>query len=334
MARILDRDAREELNKRRREAARENLVDFTTFTFGLYRPDPAHRLIASALDRVVSGDLKRLMIFAPPQSGKSQLVSVHLPAFWLGHHPNDPVILCTYAASLAHNKSREARNLVESQEYAELFPNVATDGTSRAVDHWELAPPLRGGLLAAGVGGPITGHGAKLGAIDDPFENWEQAYSPTIREKVWEWWRGTFRTRIWEDGAIILVLTRWHEDDLAGRILLDQGDQWEVLRLSATGETQQDRDKRNEKIGLEVGLPDPLEREVGEALCPTRFSIGALAQIKVDVGTIVWESQYMGCPVRPEGNRFKRSWFKIVDTYPRQVAKENTLQSHDNDYIT
>jgi len=261
------------------------------------------------------------MIFAPPQHGKSQLASVHLPAFWMAKRPNDPIILTSYAASLAYNKSREARNLVESQEYADLFPEVETDRASRAVDHWELAYPNRGGMLAAGVGGPITGHGAALGVIDDPFENWQQAHSQTIRDRVWDWYRTTFRTRVWENGAILLIMTRWHEDDLAGRLLLDQGDQWTVLRLPALGETQDDRDKRNKRLGLEVGGPDPLGREPGDPLCPTRFSAAALAELRKDVGSLAWEGQYMGSPTLPEGNRFKRAWFPIVEAAPARARR-------------
>ena len=313
------RKFQKEKNRRRIEAARQHLLDFTTYTFGMYKPDPAHELIAETLDRVVSGECRRLMIFAPPQHGKSEMASVRLPAFWLANRPNDPVILCSYAASLAQSKSRQARATVESQEYAELFPEIQTDRASRAVDHWELAHPNRGGLLAAGVGGPITGHGAALGIIDDPFENWAQAQSETIRRNVWEWYRTTFRTRVWENGAIVIIMTRWHEDDVCGRILVDQGEDWEVLRLPATGETQEDRDSRNEKLGLPTGLPDPLGREEGEALCPRRFSIGALAMLKRDVGVLGWEAEYMGCPTLPEGNRFKREWFRITDAAPAKM---------------
>ena len=316
---ILTRESTEELNKRDRDDARSHLLDFTNYTFPQYKADPAHELIAETLDRVVKGEVKRLMVFAPPQHGKSELASVRLPAYWLANRPHDPVILCSYAASLAQSKSRQARAIVESQEFEELFPDTITDGASRAVDHWELAHPHRGGLLAAGVGGPITGHGAALGIIDDPFENWEQAQSETIRRKIWEWYRTTFRTRVWENGAIVIIMTRWHEDDLCGRILLDQGDEWEVLRLPATGETQEDRDSRNEKLGLPAGLPDPLGREVGEALCPSRFSIGALATLKRDVGVLGWEAEYMGCPTLPEGNRFKREWFKLIDQAPANM---------------
>jgi predicted phage terminase large subunit-like protein len=321
MRRALAEAAREELNRQRQEAARSNLLDFTNFTFERYKPDPAHGLIAQKLDRVVAGNLSRLMIFAPPQHGKSELASVRLPAFWLAHRPDDPIILTSYAASLAYNKSRQARDILESPEYADLFPDIETDRASRAVDHWELAPPHRGGMLAAGVGGPITGHGAALGIIDDPFENWQQAHSQTIRDRVWGWYRTTFRTRVWENGAIVLIMTRWHEDDLAGRLLLDQAERWEVLRLPATGETQEDRDRRNKRLGIPAGQPDPLGREPGEPLCPSRYSAEALAELRDDVGSLAWEGQYMGSPTLPEGNRFKRAWFPIVDAAPAKATR-------------
>ena len=175
--------------------------------------------------------------------------------------------------------------------------------------------------MAAGVGGPITGHGARLGIIDDPFENWEQAQSPTIRDKVWEWWRTTFRTRIWEDGAIVLIMTRWHEDDLAGRLLREQADRWAVLRLPALAETQEERDENDRRLGLPTGRLDPLGRRPGEPLCPKRFSLEALEEIRRDVGPLAWAAEYQGVPRAPEGNRFKRHWFPIVDAAPVQARR-------------
>ncbi len=168
-------------------------------------------------------------------------------------------------------------------------------------------------MLAVGVGGPVTGHGGLLGIIDDPFENWEQSQSLTIRDRVWEWWRTTFRTRIWEHGVIVLIQTRWHEDDLAGRLLQDQPGRWAVLRLPAVAETQDERDENNRRLGLPQGALDPLGRQAGEPLCPTRFSSEALSQLRRDVGSQAWFSQYMGVPRAPEGNRFKRDWFAIFD---------------------
>lgn len=261
------------------------------------------------------------MIFAPPQHGKSELVSVRLPALWLGRRPDEPVILSSYGASLAEWHSSQARACVESEAYAELFPDVHTRQDSRSKQMWRIEGK-RGGMLAVGVGGPITGHGAMLGIIDDPFENWEQAQSITERNRVWNWWRGTFRTRIWESGAIILVMTRWHEDDLAGRLLSEQGKSWSVLRLPALAETQEERDKSCELVGLPKGQADPLGRAPGEALCPQRFSESALLAIQTDVGSIVWFAEYQGTPRAPEGNKFKRAWFKITDeAWPKQARR-------------
>ena len=314
----LVQQAADELLRRRR--ARRDLLNFTNYTFPQYTADPVHQLIAGHLDRVVGGEIQRLMIFAPPQHGKSELASVRLPAYWLGRRPDDPVILSSYGASLAYSKSRQARQIVESSEYANVFPGARTRSDSRAVDHWEMAGH-RGGLLAVGVGGPVTGHGAMLGLIDDPFENWEQAQSQVIRDKVWDWWRTTYRTRIWERGVIVLIMTRWHEDDLAGRLIAEQGDQWAILRLPAVAETQEERDFNNKRIGLPAGLPDPLGRAPGEALAPRRYSKAALDSLKRDVGELGWWSEYQGVPRAPEGTRIKRHMLEIVEMAPYQARR-------------
>lgn len=309
----------EELQKAAQLAlARGSLLHFTNYTFPKYVADEAHALIASYLDEMVEGTLKRLMIFAPPQHGKSELAAVRLPAYWMGRRPDDNVILCSYGGTLAQSKSRNTREVVEGAEYRHLFPEVNTSVARRAVQHWEIMPPHRGGMVAVGVGGPVTGHGAELGIIDDPFENWERAQSATERNRVWEWWKGTFRTRVREDGAIVLIMTRWHEDDLAGRLLRDHADEWTVLRLPAMAESQEERDINNERMGLPVGDPDPLGRDAGAPLCPQRFSSKALEGLKVDVGPQVWSAEYQGSPVLPEGNRFKREWFEYVDVSPRK----------------
>ncbi len=295
--------------------ARGNFLSFINYTFPNYVPDPAHELITDVLTEVLRGNLKRVMLFAPPQHGKSEIVSVRFPAFWFAHRPNDPVILCSYAASLATSKSWEARSVVESPEYRALFPGIDTDRSSRAKDEWRIKG-YRGELVAAGVRGPIAGHGALCGIIDDPFKNRQEAFSRVRREEVWNWWRSTFRPRIWEGGAVVIVTTRWHEDDLAGRLLQGQRDKWKVIRLPALAESQEDRDKANTRIGLESGVPDPLGREPGEALCPQRFSRAALHETKEDVGNYVWFSQFQGSPKPPEGGRIKRVWFEIVDRVP------------------
>lgn len=515
----------------------------------------------------------------------SELTSVRLPAYWFAQNPDQPIILTSYASSLAESKSRQARDIVESSDYKILFPDIKTDDQSRSVTNWRIAGH-RGELIAAGVGGPITGHGARLGIIDDPIENWEQAQSETVRKAIYDWYRTTFRTRIWEGGSIVLIQcmvggtpvlmadgterplckvkvgdhiatydkgeisvsrvsnwrnngpdhvfmirmasgatvkanarhpflveeggrtgwqrtaslkkgsiilkvtgesgrglpaprmdvtnqpdakvcaphtitsidgqpvsgplqsilhraarrisaiitglvprsisaswmdkgeyvpfarnpqqvriqgsigkgtsalttamtversedfsattatlpldtekqqkffslplstyrivrdtvievipsgvedvfdievektenfianglvshnTRWHEDDLAGKLLAERTGEWQVLHLPAIAETQKERDAYNKEIGLPEGLPDPLGREPGEPLAPRRYSLAALESLRHDVGALGWNAEYQGRPKAPEGNRFKREWFHIVDIAPKKL---------------
>lgn len=315
--------AAEEVLTRRR--ARGSLLHFTKYTYPQYIADPVHELIAGVLDQVVAGSINRLMIFAPPQHGKSELVSVRLPAYWLGRRSDDPIILSSYGADLAESKSRQTRDVVQSSEYKALFGDLSPSEIpvmlrldSRAVRRWQLAG-RRGSMLAVGVGGPVTGHGAALGIIDDPFENWEQAQSETFRDKVWDWYRGTFRTRIWEGGAIVLIMTRWHEEDLAGRLLRDQPGDWTVLRLPALAETQEERDYNDRRMGVATGQADPLRREPGEALAPSRYSAGEMTRIRRDVGSLVFAAEYQGAPTAAEGTLIKRNWLQVVPNPPTEV---------------
>ncbi len=304
-----------ELN--RRQAARDNLANFAGYTGPDYVAEPFHRAIAGRLDQVVAGSLKRLIILAPPQHGKSRLVSVALPASWLGKHPHEPVIMSSYAATLIESKSRQARELIRAGEFGKVFPDVRLSRQSQAVNYWELAKPNRGSLLAVGVGGPITGHGGRLGIIAAPFENWEQAQAPTYRNRVWDWYRGTFRTRIWEDGAIVIIMTRWHEDDLIGRLMdSESAGEWEILRLPAIAESQADRDENNKFLKMPTGEVDPLGRQAGEPLAPNRFSLTALESLRADVGALAWSAEYQGVPRPPEGAFFKRQWFNVLDVMP------------------
>lgn len=159
------------------------------------------------------------------------------------------------------------------------------------------------------------------GIVDDPIENWEQAQSPTVRESIWQWWRSTFRTRIWEDGAIVFVATRWHEDDLAGRLLAEGSEKWKVLRLPALAETQEERDANNQRLGLLTGQPDPLGREPGQPLCPQRFSLEALEEIRGAVGEMVWGAEYQGVPRQPSGERLSTDLFQIVEEVPKEAKR-------------
>lgn len=334
--RLSRQDAARELIARRQ--ARNNLIAFAQYTYPGYVADPMHELIASKLDRVVAGEIRRLMIFAPPQHGKSLLTSVLFPAYWMGKRPNDPVIISSYAADLAHSKSRESRGIVEGHEYRALFGDlvskafvpIVTSPDSRAVDEWHLKIPYRGGMRAVGVGGGLTGFPGMLGIIDDPMAGWKEAQSRTERDNAREWYKSVFRTRIWEGGAIVIIMTRWHEDDLAGWLLKTQAGLWEVLRLPALAETQEQRDRNNVYLGLPEGLPDPLGREPGEPVAPRRFSKNALLEIKTESGSVVWGALYDGVPRPAEGNRWKRHWFEIVDAVPVRAKRIRYWDKADN----
>jgi hypothetical protein len=226
----------------RQKAARKGILDFTTYTFPQYIVDPFHKNVATALDHVVFGDdpdYQYVMLFAPPQHGKSELVSTRLPPFWLAHNPDLPVALVSYAAKLADRNSRAARSVLQDPRFREIpfKSRIRPDMDNWRVYDWHI----RGGkgfTLAVGVGGAITGHGFGLIIIDDPIESWAHGQSETIRETTWQWWLGTLKTRLWEGGRIVLMMTRWNKDDLAGRILeeegrVEEGGRWKVLSYAA-----------------------------------------------------------------------------------------------------
>lgn len=312
--------AAQELLTRRK--ARTHYMSFVQYVSPYYKADPFHIAVAEALEKVVRGETTKLMIFAPPQHGKTLLTSEHLPAFWLGMFPDDPVLIASYGARRAYDNSRKARNLLERPEYQRLFGNlgptdvvpVETSDDSRAADQWALAYPHRGGVLAAGVGGAITGFGAKLAIIDDPVKDWKEAQSATIRESTWEWYQNTFLTRVWEGGRIVLIQTRWHEQDLAGRIIQTERDDWTILRFPAIAETQAERDEAHRFLSLPLGQADPLGRAPGEALAPHRFSAETLLARRSTSG---WYPVYQQVPKPAEGDRFKRVWLEADE---RMVA--------------
>lgn len=307
--------AREVYNRR---MARKHLLAFTQYTYPRYRADPFHAYIAGYMDRVISGEIKKLMLFAAPQHGKSELTSVRMPALWLAKHPDDPVIIASYGAHLAEDKSKQVRDVLRSPEYRALFPDIAIDRESRAVDHWKLAGH-RGYVHATGVGGPASGFGAKLVIIDDPVKDYEEAASKTIQERNENWYYSTIYPRIWEGGAVILMLTRWHLLDLAGVLMDREPGAWTIVRIPAEAETQDIRDFRNAKLHLPAGLPDPLGRRPGQPAAPSLFTSAGLAEKKRS--TRFWTALYQGFPVADEGNMFKRPWFTIVDAAPRDARR-------------
>ncbi len=227
----------------------------------------------------------------------SELVSVRFPAWYMGRHPERHIIACSYAADLAHTFSRQARNLFAHPDWP-FSTRLAAD--AQGVENW--ATTAGGGYVSAGVGGAITGHGADLLLIDDPVKNREEADSQVVRDSQWEWYTSTARTRLQPGAAVVLCMTRWHEDDLGGRLLAAErqgGERWTLLRLPALAEAD-----------------DPLGRESGVALWPEWYDATALDTIRRTIGSRDWSALYQQRPTSEEGAFFKRSWFRIVPSAP------------------
>lgn len=267
---------------------------------------PHLSLINKNIMRIVNGEINRLMVFLPPRHGKSMLLSQYLPAWYLGTFPDNRIILTSYEADFAAQWGRRARDLLE--EHGNIFPgNIRVRSDSSAANRWDIADHS-GGMVTAGVRGPITGKGANCIIIDDPVKNAEEAASQTYRDRAWEWYKSTLYTRLEPGGAIILIQTRWHENDLAGRILnemyQEDGEQWEIISIPAIAEQN-----------------DVLGRQVDDPLWPERFPIDELNKIKTTLGSYWFAALYQQRPAPAEGGLFKRHWFEIVDDYPRDCSQ-------------
>ena len=205
-----------------------------------------HLKLIEKLQDFADGKIKRLMVFMPPRHGKSELTSRRFPAWLLGRNPRAKIIATSYAAELASSFNRDVQRIIDEPKFQELFPNTKLNGANvRTTKSWLRNNDIfevvdHGGFYrCAGVGGAITGLGGDFLIIDDPFKNYEEAKSPTIRRKVFEWYTSTLYTRQEKNAGILLIQTRWHEDDLAGLLLQmqskggDYADQWEVVNFPA-----------------------------------------------------------------------------------------------------
>lgn len=259
-----------------------------------YRWDWPHlQKIQEVLEQVTSGAARRLMLFVPPRHGKSEMTTVRYPVWRLERDPNLRVIIGAYNQTLASSFSRKARKLALTRF------TLAHERT--AVEDWQT--PDGGGMRAAGVGAGVTGRGADLVIIDDPVKNREEAESATYRDRVWDWYTDDLYTRLEPGAALILIMTRWHEDDLAGRILAsERASDWQMVCLPAFAEEG-----------------DPLGRSPGAALCPERYDERALGAIQEVLGTRSFTALYQQRPQPAEGALFKRQWFKVVDEAPADL---------------
>jgi len=263
---------------------------------GRWQPAPHLKLIDRKLIDVAAGRISRLIVLAPPRHGKSELISHYLPSWYLGRYPTRRIILCSYDSEFAAGWGRKTRDTLI--EYGPSLFGVTVRDDSSAASRFDL-DGQPGGMITSGAGGPITGRGADLLVIDDPVKNHEEAYSASARERLWDWWRSVARTRLEPGAGVVLVMTRWHQDDLAGRLLQaaagGDGEPWNLLRLPALAEDEAD---------------DPLGRQPSQALWPERYPARLLDQTRAALGSILYSAQYQGLPQPAAGAVFRREWFK------------------------
>lgn len=278
----------------------------------------AERLEQALEDLMLHNKSTNLILEIPPRHGKSDIASIKFPAWALGKYPDLPVIVTSYASSLAETFGQKTRDLMELDEYHAHFDTTLRPD-SKAKGRWLVQKPgpkdengeaefentKNGGYTATGVGGAITGKGFKIGIIDDPFKNREEADSETIREKIKDWYRSTFRTRQEGSAIKIVIMARWNLQDLVGYLLEKQKediaagetelDIWEVIRFPAIAE-------KNEQ-----------HRKKGEALWPSKFTINQLQATKTTLGPYDFEALYQQNPIPSDKQEFKTEWFTYYE---------------------
>lgn len=290
---------RELLALAERELAQRSLLAFCNRAYPGYLA-PAHlRLLIEHLEKLECGEIKSLAVFMPPRHGKSLTAAQLFPAWFLGRHPRKHVLLTSYNQDLANTVSRKVRDTVSDESWP--FPDAKLRDDSRSVENWDLN--RGGGLIAAGIGGSITGKGADLLVLDDVIKSKDDIDTLEKRDKLWEWYSEVAYTRLMPGGKVLYITTRWGDDDLAGRAVAST-DEWTVLRLSAIAE-----------------IGDVLGREPGTALWPSAYPIERLEKIREVQGSRSFQALYQQNPTPADGTAFKAEWLSHrYDEIPNREA--------------
>lgn len=287
--------------------ATSSFAAFLCYSNPNYELEWFHRLIADYCQMLIEGKLKNnLMVLMPPQHGKSEIISRKLPPFALGRNPDLKIVGCSYSAALAEQFSRSIQRTIDSPQYYEIFPNTYLNdsqvtkakirGYAKNVDYFETVGH-QGFYKAVGVGGSLTGTPVDIAIIDDPVKDAAQAYSIAYRDYVWDWYNTVLSTRLHNHSKQLFIMTRWHEDDLAGRILKAEPDEWTVLSIPAICEKEGDDGHSNRKIGEPLWAShhsiEKLHKQ--QARSPREFS-----------------ALYQQHPIIEGGNIVKRDWFRRI----------------------
>lgn len=287
------------------EEARNDLLFYTQACNPDYIASKFHIFLANKLQQVAEGKIKRLIVTCPPRVGKSRLIAVEFPTWLLGRKPETEIVLASYAQDLSMSHSKQARARLASDEYAAIFNTRIADGEA-AANEWKTS---HGGMYkAVGVGGGLTGRGCNCLLVDDSTKDFQEAHSATIRDNVWNWFQAVALTRLHPGASVIVLQTRWHTDDLVGRLLdparcneadVATDEKWEIINLPAMAHDD-----------------DPLGRAPGDALFPERYPVERLRSIRASVGSYVWSALYDGSPVVRGGNYIPVANLQIVDAAP------------------
>lgn len=308
---LKDLEALEDVQNKKK--AKEDFISFVNLMWPSFISGRHHQKMASAFERVASGELKRLIINMPPRHTKSEFASYLLPAWFLGKYPEKKVIQTAHTAELAVGFGRKVRNLIQSEDFQNVFSGITLSSDSKAAGRWNTNK--RGDYFAIGVGGAVTGKGADLLIIDDPHSEQDAQqgqFNPEVYDRVYEWYTSGPRQRLQPGGAIIVVMTRWSLRDLTGQIMKSTGnkkgmDDWEVIEFPAI-------------------MPS------GKPLWPEFWSLDELDALRAELPPTKWNAQYQQNPTSEEGALIKREWWREWDR-PNPPPCEIILQSWDTAFL-
>ena len=299
--RVLDRQLEHLERLKEQRLAQNKFLKFTQKVWPTFISGRHHARMADAFERVARGECKRLIINMPPRHTKSEFASYLLPAWFLGKYPHKKVIQTSHTAELAVGFGRKVRNLVDSDVYKEIFPDLNLQADSKAAGRWNTSKG--GDYFAIGVGGAVTGKGADILIIDDPHSEQEAAIAagnPEVYDKVYEWYTSGPRQRLQPGGAIVIVMTRWSMRDLTGQVIKSDaqrgGEGWEVIEFPAI-------------------LPS------GNPLWPEFWSFNELSALREELPNAKWQAQYQQNPVGDESATVKREWWNCL-LYTSDAADE------------
>jgi len=285
-------------DRKKSEAARNDLIEFCKAMQPDYKVGKHHRILANLLMDIAEGKKDRICVNMPPRHGKSQLVSIYFPAWFIGRYPNKKVLMVSHTTDLAVDFGRKVRNLIDSEPYRKIFPTVYLAADSKSAGRWNTN--AGGEYFACGVGSALAGRGADLLLVDDPHNEQDIINGNfDVFDKAYEWFTYGARTRLMPGGRVAIVQTRWHLDDLTGRVLKDMNnenaDQYNVVEFPA--------------------LLDVKDKETGvhseKALWPEFFDIPALLRTKASMPVFQWNAQYQQNPTAEEAALVKREWWQI-----------------------